>query len=316
MISEELYIPKNNNHIVQYGVWSDCCNNCDFCLRLNRSTTSNAKKIELIEQIRENIKHVDWINHFAYGISLLGGELFYVKNHDVQDHFLKLIDDICDNILIPEMPHARFSTVTNGLYDPTFLYRVIDRIVEKTDITRVDVNFSYDLKYRYKNEKMRKIAADNINNFKKRYNYAVGIQMILTQNVINLWKQGKFDVNQFLENNFPGCRLAFLYPHPVHTGRVLPDFNFNRSDFLKFVMYLKDANQDTYNNFIHSTKNSGTFKYTGLRDKIRDNDTQQPLLSDGKEDISEQCGHSTLYRCYADSDKCILCDLKMIDHEL
>jgi hypothetical protein len=23
--------------MVQYGLWPNCCNNCDFCLRLNRT---------------------------------------------------------------------------------------------------------------------------------------------------------------------------------------------------------------------------------------------------------------------------------------
>lgn len=312
MKSREQFDPENNRHVVQYGVWSDCCNSCDFCLRMNRKTTSNEKKIQLIDMIRENIKCIDWKNKFSYGISLLGGELYYIKNKDVQDRFMLLIDDIIDTILIPELPYARFSTVTNGIYDPTFLYRVVDRIVERVGIERVDVNFSYDLKYRYKSEKAHQKAYNNINNFHKRYNYGVGVQMILTQNVINLWKNGLFDVNQFMNDNFPGCKLAFLYPHQIHTGKTLPDFNFNRSDFLKFVSYLRSTNYEIYNNFIQSTKNSGTFKYTGLRDKYQ---TQQPMLSDGKEEISN-CGHSTLYKCYADSDKCVLCDLKLIDHEL
>lgn len=185
MISEQYNSPADNAHVVQYGVWPDCCNNCDFCLRLNRATTSNEDKIFLINQIRENIKNIDWVNKFSYGISLLGGELFYIHNKEVQDAFMQLVDDIIDIILIP-CPTARFSTVTNGIYDPEFLYRVIDRIVERTSIKRVDVNFSYDLKYRYANEASRLKAFNNINNFRKRYNYTVCVQMILTQHVIDL----------------------------------------------------------------------------------------------------------------------------------
>ena len=141
MISENIKKPTNNQHMVQYGVWGDCCNNCEFCLRKNRATTTNELKIALIDQIRENIKYVDWKNQFSYGISVLGGELFYIKNQEVQDHFMMLVDEICDLILTPDNPNARFSTVTNGLYKPDFLYRVIDRIVEKVGIKRVDVNF-------------------------------------------------------------------------------------------------------------------------------------------------------------------------------
>lgn len=316
MISPNTCIPISNAHAVQYGVWPDCCNNCDFCLRLNRKTTNHSKKIWLINRVRENIKYIDWKNKFSHGISLLGGELFYIKNQEVQDAFMKLIDDIVEIILIPGNENTKFSTVTNGIYNPEFLYKAIDRIVEKVGIQRVDVNFSYDLKYRYHNEAARLKAFNNINAFHKRYNYKVGIQMILTQYVIDLWKKGEFEPTKFIEDNFPGNTLAFLYPHPIHTGIKLPDFNFKRKDFLVFLKYLRDTNYEIYLNFINSTKNSGTFKYTGLRDKRKHQPKDQvPILSDGKEELAE-CGHSMLYRCYADSDKCILCDLKLIDNDL
>ena len=43
---------------------------------------------------------------------------------------------------------------------------------------------------------------------------------------------------------------------------------------------------------------------------------QPPILSDGKEVLMD-CGHSILYKCYADSDKCCLCDIQNIfKHEL
>jgi len=94
--------------------------------------------------------------------------------------------------------------------------------------------------------------------------------MILTQHVIDLWKAGKFDVNKFNEEEIPGNTLSFLYPHPIRTGIKLDDFFFKRSDFLKFLAYLREANKAVYISFLHSTKNSCRFKYTGLRDRSRD----------------------------------------------
>ena len=302
--------------MIQYGVWPNCTNNCDFCLRLNRKPCTKKEQAFWLRAIAENIKHVNWETDFPYGVSLLGGELFYIHDEHLQSLFMDLIDTIIEYVLTPKTPQARFSTVTNGLYKPDFLYKVVDHIKDSVGISRVDVNFSYDLKYRYKTEQARLLALNNILAFRDRYNYKVGVQMILTQHLINLWKAHLFDVNEFIEYTIPGCSLAFLYPHPVHTGKNLPDFQFNRADFLQFVQYLKSANYEVYLNFINSTKNSGTFKYTGLRDKaVKDWQrikVERPVLSDGKEIIAP-CGHSTLYRCYADSDKCILCDLQMMD---
>ena len=305
--------------MLQFGVWPNCTNNCDFCLRMNRKPYTKDEQIFWLNAIKENIKHVDWLNDFPFGVSLLGGELFYIKDEKVQTAFLDLVKTIIQYVLTSKTPHARFSTVTNGLYDPSFLYRVVDYIKDEVGIERVDVNFSFDLKYRYKDERAKQRVLSNILAFRDRYNYKVGVQMILTQYVIDLWKKGEFDIPSFLANTIPGCQLAFLYPHPIHTGKHLPDFQFKRSDFLSFISYMKQADYNTYYLFVNSTKNSGTFKYTGLIDRV-DKDMEklkvkQAVLSDGKEIIAD-CGHSVLYRCYADSDKCVLCDLQLMDGDL
>ena len=305
--------------MVQYGLWSDCCNNCKFCLRKDRRTTTDEQKIKNIETIMTNIDYIDWENKFSYGISILGGEIYFVKSKEVQDAYMKLIDKIIEKILkVSKNPKCRYSTVSNGLYNPEFLYRVIDRIVSEVGIDKVDMNFSYDLKYRYDSEEKRLLALKNINDFQKRYNYGVGVQMILTQYVLDMWKEGKFDVKQFENEVIPKCNLCFLYPHPINTGLNLPDFNFKRGDLLKFLVYLRETSYQTYLNFIYSTKNSGTFKYTGYRDRkgFPDEDKQQPVLTDGKELINPRCGHSMLYKCYSDCDECLLCDLIKFDGDL
>lgn len=307
----------NKQNMVQFGVWSNCCNACDFCLREERIPYSKEKQLYYLDMIKKNIEYIDWKDKFSYGISLLGGELYYITDKDLQKSFLELIDVIIEKILkVSPNPECKYSTVTNGLYDPTFLYQVIDKIVKEVGLKAIDVNFSYDLKYRFKSEKDRLKVLKNINDFHKRYNYNVGVQMIMTQYVINEWKAGRFDVNKFMEEEIPGNYLTFLYPHPIRTGKKLDDFNFNRTDFLDFIQYLKDECYNVYLSFLHSTKNSGTFKYTGLQNRVHPSVDAQPVLSDGKEIINENCGHSIIYKCYSDCDDCVLCDLKEFDEEV
>ena len=304
-------------NMVQYGVWPNCCNACDFCLREERIPYPKDKQLYWLNQIIKNLDYVDFKNQFSSGISLLGGELYYITDEDLQEKFLELIDAIIEKVLkVSDNPNCRYSTVTNGLYDPAFLYKVIDKIKNAVGIGKVDLNFSYDLKYRFHSEDKRLLCLNNINDFHKRYDYAVGVQMILTQYVIDLWKEGKFDVNEFIQTQIPGNKLAFLYPHPIRTGMVLPDFNFKRRDLFKFLEYLKKANLEVYYGFLQSTKNSCSFKYTGLKGReLSDEYTEQPVLTDGKQILAE-CGHSVLYRCYSDSDKCLLCDLEALDNEI
>lgn len=299
-------------NVVQFGIWPQCNNACKFCLRLNREVWSKERTIKEIHNVRENIKIIDWKEKFADGISLLGGELYYITDIDIQNEFMLLIDDIIDNILlVSTSTNCKYSTVTNGMYDPTFLFRVIDRIKKRTgDMRFVDVNFSYDIKYRYPSEERRQLALENIKKFRDRYNYAVGVQMILTQYMIDDIMSGRFDLHQFLEEEIKGCNFCFLYPHPIHSGFTLPDFFFKREDFLNFCTYLKSEFPLVYAFMYSSTKASAVYKYTGMREKNGDV-TQQPILSDGKEEITE-CGHSKLYRCYADSDECMLCDLLIL----
>ena len=305
------------SNMVQYGVWSNCCNACKFCLREERIPYSKEKQLYWLDKIKENINYLDFQNQFSNGISLLGGELYYITDKELQDSFLELIDIIIEKVLkISPNPHCKYSTVTNGLYEPTFLYKVIDKIVDAVGIEKVDLNFSYDLKYRFKDEEDRLKCLKNINDFHNRYNYKVGVQMILTQYVINEWKEKRFEVNNFIEEMIPGNIISFLYPHPIKTGFELKDFNFKRKDFLNFIKYLKTECYEIYYNFLQSTKNSCTFKYTGLQDRKNDNETSQPRLTDGKEIINNKCGHSILYTCYSDSDRCVLCDLNNFDKDV
>lgn len=304
------------SNMIQYGVWSNCCNACQFCLREERIPYSKEKQLMSLEKIKKNIEHIDWTDKFSNGISLLGGELYYITDKEIQDSFLELIDIIIEKILkVSPNPYCRYSTVTNGLYDPSFLYKVVDKIVDATSIEKVDINFSYDMKYRFKTEEDRLKVLKNINDFHKRYDYCVGVQMILTQYVIEEWKKGNFEVNRFIEENIPGNIISFLYPHPIKTGFKLEDFNFKRKDFLNFVKYLKTECYEIYYNFLQSTKNSCSFKYTGLQDREHDDVSSQPRLTDGKEIINDKCGHSVLYTCYADSNRCVLCDLNNFDKD-
>ena len=307
---------EQHKKMVQYSVWANCNNNCDFCLRKERDFYTLEEQIVSLKKIEENIDYVNW-NEFSYGISLLGGELFYIKNELLKSEFIKLIDKIIEKILIKsKYSNAKISCVTNGIYEPSFLLKVLDRIEQKVGVGKLDLNFSYDLKYRYKSEIDRLQVLKNINLVHHRYKYGVGVQMIVTQYLIDQIKTKKFNVHSFIESQIDGNKFSLLYPHPIHTGKILNDFQFSRKDLLWFLNYLRSNDYGVYLNFIYSTKNSGTFKYTGLKDK-RNKMTmdvkQLPVLSDGKE-ILNSCGHSTLYQCYSDSAQCLLCDIQNFDN--
>ena len=153
--------------MVQYGLWPDCSNNCDFCLLEHHGKrTSKEDKILQLDDTIANIKTIDWVNEFSDGISLLGGEVYFMQDIDLQNKFLEVIDTIIEYVLIPNKNNmntrCRYSTVTNGIYQPDFLFKVLDKIVDAVGVQFIDINFSYDLKYRFHNEYSRQLCLDNI----------------------------------------------------------------------------------------------------------------------------------------------------------
>ena len=320
------------SNMVQYGLWPDCSNSCDFCLLEHHGKiTSKEDKLLQLTDIAENIKTIDWKNKFSDGISLLGGELYHLTDKDLQQKFLELIDVIIEYVLIPNKENGnfkcRYSTVTNGIYNPEFLFTVLDKISEAVGIHFIDLNFSYDLKYRFHSEASRLLCLENINKVIKKYNYELGVQMILTQNLINSINSREFDIDTFEKETCPSSKLCLLYPHPIHDNKTLPGFNFNRQSFLSFLLNEYNNHHRLIHDFILSLYHSGIYKYSGLYHKRHINDeynikkftdhggiNQPPILSDGKE-ILMDCGHSVLYKCYADSNKCCLCDIESLFSE-
>ena len=300
------------NSMVQFMIFPNCNNNCKFCLRLNRDNWDIETKLKRIEEIKTNIKSLDWSQH-PFGVSIMGGELYYETNETVIKEVLNLIDIIIEVVLKPYKT-AKLSTVTNGIYDPNvFLFKVFDKVRDSVGIDKADINVSYDIKYRYDTKEREQMAINTINAIHKRYNYNVGVQTILTGYLIDAIGKKKFDIKKFEEKIIPGNQLTLLYPHPINPKLPpLDDFKFTRKQFLNFILWLKENFPRKYENFYLSTHNSAVFKKTGLKDVLEHKETEQPELWDGKQIINKQCNHSTLYQCYKDCDDCMLCDLQQI----
>ena len=303
--------------MVQYGLWPNCTNNCDFCLLLDRVYKSEKERLRVLAAVKENIKIVDWKDKFSDGISLLGGEIFYTDSEKVKASFLDLINLIIDCVF-SQSERSIISIVSNGIYDPNILLRpTLDLLKERGVLDRINLNFSYDHKYRFHTEESLHSMIKNTNLVYDEYGIVPCVQTCLTQYLIDMHLNGEFNIFDYQKEHFPNSVLTFLYPHKINTGKEVGDFFFTRSSLFKFIKWLKEHKyEDTLNNFIQSVINSSQFKYTGLLyrgdvlENGRDRDKeahQQPTLE--RKQILTDCGHSNLYRCYSDSDKCMLCDL-------
>lgn len=311
-----------NSKMVQYSVWHNCNNKCQFCLIDNKTFLPRKLQLESIANIKENLNHVDWINEFNRGVSLLGGELYYTDDKEIQNALLDLIDDIIEKVLKPNHAkgnyYCKYSTVTNGLYDPTFLFKCVEKIVSSVGLVGLDINFSYDIKYRYKTKEQEQLVLNNIKLFQEKYpEYILGVQSICTQYLIDEILHNNFLEKWYEEN--PHTSFELLYPHPIHTGIKLNDFFPKRQSIFDLIQYLSTHGfGDILEHFHSSVRNSSLFKHTGLyhRDDELENGEvnlkQKPELSRDKTAKNKKCFHSILYQCYSDSDRCLLCDLNSI----
>lgn len=180
---------------------------------LGRNRTSQGK-YQIHRFLRRKLVQQVFRRNFA-----LGGEIFFIKDKRYKKAILELVDVIIEYILKPSKnPRCRFSTVSNGLYDPEWLlFPVIDKIKDAVGIQYVDMNFSYDFKYRFHSEERRKLCEDTINRFHDRYNYSCGVQMIITQDVVDMYLNG-WRTTDLIDSRLPGNTLSFLYPHPINRG--------------------------------------------------------------------------------------------------
>lgn len=303
--------------MVQYGLWPNCTNNCDFCLLSDRIYKSEQERLYMLDAVKENFKYIDWKDKFSNGISLLGGEIFYTDSEKVKESFLDLIRLIIDYIFV-QSKESVLSIVSNGIYDSKILLEpTLDIFKEKQALNRMVLNFSWDIKGRFHSEESLQFMIRNTNLVYDKYGIIPCVQTCLTQNLIDLHLNNEFNIFDYQKEHFPNTILTFLYPHKINTGKEVSDFFFTRSSLFKFIRWLKEnEHTDTLYSFINSTINSSQFKYTGLfyRSDILNNDEdkqeeleQAPTLE--RKQILTECGHSNLYRCYSDCDKCMLCDL-------
>lgn len=264
----------------QLRLWDECSNNCSFCSIKNKSRISLDDKKERIKKVLE--LH---INPQEFGI--IGGEFFEGQLIGCEKEWLKMIESIkCNKLFI----------TANLIHNQYLLYETLE--ANKNII----ICTSYDTVGRFKTTKDRNTWLHNVKNLPNVFCTA-----IITEDLIN---------DKFI-NEIP-CGINICEPHlgiewykqvdktNYHDILVKENSIFNlpkRDHFLQWIVkhpnilnIAKAYNNNHFNNIITFDKNNNIVYE--FKERFKDINTVNT------------CGHPYFSQCYADSNRCMLCDIE------
>lgn len=294
--------------MLQYLLWTNCNNNCRFCIRGDKSDSFKnlSDMLESVKKAKESICNQDWTKYDG-GISVIGGELFYIKDEVLQDALFSLFETVVDKVL-KLRENIYLVLISNLIYDTAFLEKVLNMFKNRGVEEQIQLHTSYDIKYRYATIDDKLLYEQNLYKIRKLYpNLAITVQNILTQYFIEQVNSGKFDINSF-EDEFM-VKFALLVPLKSNLSSKLSDFFPKRKDFINFLIKISSENPIVFRKFIDSARYAFTSK-----DFIDTQNDKELIPSNSAKFYAPnmKCGHSDVFNCYSDSDKCMLCDIEAL----
>ena len=239
--------------ILQYLLWTNCNNACKFCIRGDKSDAYSKTEDMLvsIQKAKSNILSQDW-SSYKGGISIIGGELYYVEDRKLQLALLDLMHTATD-VILKKNDSTCIVLITNLIYDDSFLKEVLHQFEKEGVLNQVHLHTSFDLKYRYKDNADKQLMLSNLEDLSKEFSTLnLTTQTILTQYFINAVNDGSFNISEFEEKY--NTRFTLLVPLYSNLSCTLSDFFPKRRDFINFLIKLYDENPITFRKFIDSAR--------------------------------------------------------------
>ena len=310
------------NKQLQIELWPECrCTRCKFCnlvlsseLRGDGSHNNpniiltSEQKIEYIKRGINCLKNADWTLYNQ--LFLRGGEVFNQYPTAIVPYWTEFISIIADLLESGVLQKLFLITSLKYEYNNSLLELTLYSL-EGLGINiqeKVMIGTSWDVKYRFTDTSLKNWH--NCMHILKYKGIETHITSILTQSFIDEFNNNSKEVLELMTDRFDFIP-AQGKPELLSLDAFLP----KRSSCLAFLLKLKN-----------SPKYSGIF-YRMLHQDYRraesiyfteDNELQTRDLKDystilpGEMETRLECGHTSEYANYADSDACFLCDLNAI----
>lgn len=245
-------IVKNENRFIQYELWKECRNGCEFCF--NRGQKS-LDKIERLKYVIEKLNdpEVDEYNEIGF----IGGEFFDIelRDEEVQRLFFQLFKICYDKVQAGKLDKIY---VTTGLiFDikpyliPFLEFLRILGLSEKCLLCT-----SYDTKYRFHTLEKEELWKNNMKYIHEHYNEVkLHTEIIVTQDFINKVLDDSFSITKFKEEfntavDYIEPSSGFYFNDKKDAAEHLIDFFPTKSSFIKFLKKVSSKNEIDLTTFL------------------------------------------------------------------
>ena len=245
-------IVRNENKFIQYELWKECRNGCEFCFNRGQKSLDKVERLNYIID-KLNDPEVDEYNEIGF----IGGEFFDIelREEKVQRLFFQLFKICADKVQAGKLDKIY---VTTGLiFDikpyliPFLEFLRIWGISDKTLLCT-----SYDTKYRFHTPEKLKLWEDNMKYIHEHYNEVkLHTEIIVTQDFINKVLDDSFSITKFKEEfhtaiDYIEPSSGFYFNDKKDAAEHLIDFFPTKSSFIKFLKKVSKNNEIDLTTFL------------------------------------------------------------------
>ena len=225
---------------IQFELWKNCTNGCDFCFNKGLPCSSKEDKIRILKEVRYRLVRLNF--DYYDKIGFIGGELFgnQIEDEEVFKEFYKLFQ-LCIYLLQDKKINQINFTSNLLTEDNSRMYQILDLIKLSGLLNRFELCTSYDSKYRFKTINQERIWHYNMLYIKQNYSeLQTHIEILPTQDFCEKCLSGEFNYEWFKETydsaiDYSDLNSGFYYDDKFEMQKSVSGFFPKRKTFLQWV---------------------------------------------------------------------------------
>lgn len=225
---------------IQFELWKNCCNGCDFCFNKGLPCSSKEDKIRILKEVKYRLVRLNY--DYYDKIGFIGGELFGIEidDADVFKEFYSLFE-LCIYLLQDKRINQINFTSSLLADDNDKMYQILNLIKISGLLNKFELCTSYDTAYRFHTLEKERTWHYNMLYIMQNYpDLQRHIEILPTQDFCEKCLSGEFNYEWFKETydsaiDYSDLNSGFLYKDKFEMEKEVPGFFPKRSTFLKWV---------------------------------------------------------------------------------